>query len=106
MDEDEDVPTVEIIRPTADEASEGYRKLQMCWPTWNQTPGLLVSSEDDLGLIVAAVDYAHDDLGFVLHFAVKEKLFAPSDFNGDEYSVGFGWNQREFSVSVHDFAAA
>ena len=61
MDEHEDLPTVEMIRPTADEVSEGYRKLQMCWPTWKQTPGLLVTSEDDLGLIVSAVEYAHDD---------------------------------------------
>jgi hypothetical protein len=95
MDEREEFPTieVEIIKPTADEVSEGFRNLQMCWPTWKDTPGLLVTSEDDLGLIVSAVEYEHDDLGFVLKFAIREKLFALSDFDDEEYSVGFGWNQ-------------
>ena len=76
----EDFPTVEIIRPTAYEVSEGYRKLQMCWPTWRQTPGLLVSSENDLGLIESAVDYAPDDLGFVLHFAVPGEAIRADGF--------------------------
>jgi hypothetical protein len=105
MEDDEDVPTLEIIRPTAREASEGYRKLQTFWPTWKQTPALLVSSENDLGLIVSAVEYAHDELGFVLHFAVADKLFAPSDFDDEEYSVGFGWNQPYLSFDQDHISA-
>ena len=105
MDTNDDLPMVEIVRPTADEVSEGYRNLQMCWPTWKQTPGLLVTSENDLGLIVSAVDYSHDDLGFVLHFAIQEKLFAPSHFNDHEYSIGFGWNQPYLSFHPESISA-
>ena len=105
MDEHQEFPSVEIVRPTPDQVSEGYRNLQMCWPTWKQTPALLVTSEDDLGLIVSAVEYDCDDLGFELHFAVQEKLFALSDFKDEEYSVSFGWNQPYLSFN-HDQISA
>jgi hypothetical protein len=91
MDELEEFPIVEIIGPTADEVSEGLRNLQTCWSTWKDTPGLLVTSEDDLALIVSAVEYAHDDRRFVLECAVREKLFALSDFDDEDYSAGVGW---------------
>jgi hypothetical protein len=66
---------------------------------------LLVSSEDDLGLIVSAVDYARVELGFVLQLAVREKLMAPPDFSDEVYSVGFVWNQPYLSFDPEQISA-
>jgi hypothetical protein len=106
-DELKDLPTIELefIRPTPDEISEGYQTLQKCWPKWIDTPGLLVDSEDTLGLIVSTIEYSHDDLGFVLSLEVREKLVAPSDFDYEECRISFGWNQPYLSIGGDGISA-
>jgi hypothetical protein len=61
MDEQQEFEQVELVWPTAEEVRAGYTNLQICWPTWKANLGLLVTSENDLGLVVSAIDYSHDD---------------------------------------------
>ena len=105
MDEQEELPRVEIVWPTAEEISEGYANLQTCWPTWKANLGLLVTSEDDLGLVVSAIDYAHDDSGFAVRLAVIERIVTPPDFEEEEYVVACGWNQPYLSVTPDGISA-
>jgi hypothetical protein len=105
MDEQQEFEQVELVWPTAEEVKEGYANLQICWPIWKANLGFMVTSEDDLGLVVSAIDYTHDDFGFAVRLAVIEKIVAPPDFEGHEYEVACGWNQPYLSVNPDGISA-